>query len=53
MWTGDNLGTWEHMAVGIKMVLANNLAGMSFSGCKHIYFVTSTMLNPQRFPLRS
>lgn len=34
MWTGDNLGTWEHMAVGIKMVLANNLAGFSFSGCK-------------------
>ncbi|KAI0087105.1 alpha-glucosidase [Irpex rosettiformis] len=32
MWTGDNLGTWEHMAVGIKMVLANNLAGFSFSG---------------------
>ncbi|KAF9012644.1 alpha-glucosidase [Cyathus striatus] len=32
MWTGDNLGTWEHMAVGIKMVLANSIAGMSFSG---------------------
>jgi alpha 1,3-glucosidase len=33
MWTGDNLGTWEHMAVGLKMVLANNIAGMTFSGC--------------------
>ncbi|KAJ7647840.1 glycoside hydrolase family 31 protein [Roridomyces roridus] len=32
MWTGDNLGTWEHMAVGIKMVLANGIAGMSFAG---------------------
>ncbi|KAF4620385.1 hypothetical protein D9613_000962 [Agrocybe pediades] len=32
MWTGDNLGTWEHMAVGIKMVLANNLGGFSFAG---------------------
>lgn len=32
MWTGDNLGTWEHMAVGVKMVLANSIAGMSFSG---------------------
>ncbi|KAH8110571.1 alpha-glucosidase [Phellopilus nigrolimitatus] len=32
MWTGDNLGTWEHMAVGLKMVLANSLGGMSFSG---------------------
>jgi hypothetical protein len=34
MWTGDNLGTWEHMAVGIKMVLSSNIAGMVFSGCK-------------------
>lgn len=34
MWTGDNLGTWEHMAVGVKMVLANGIAGMSFAGCK-------------------
>ncbi|KAF9529796.1 glycoside hydrolase family 31 protein [Crepidotus variabilis] len=32
MWTGDNLGTWDHMAVGVKMVLANGIAGMSFSG---------------------
>ncbi|KAF5366038.1 hypothetical protein D9758_006742 [Tetrapyrgos nigripes] len=32
MWTGDNLGTWEHMAVGIKMVLANSIAGMGFAG---------------------
>lgn len=34
MWTGDNLGSWEHMAVGIKMVLANSLSGFAFSGCK-------------------
>ncbi|KAI0753449.1 alpha-glucosidase [Daedaleopsis nitida] len=32
MWTGDNLGTWEHMEVGVKMVLANNLGGFAFSG---------------------
>ncbi|KAE9403333.1 alpha-glucosidase [Gymnopus androsaceus JB14] len=32
MWTGDNLGTWDHMAVGIKMVLANGIAGMTFAG---------------------
>jgi alpha-glucosidase (family GH31 glycosyl hydrolase) len=32
MWTGDNLGTWEHMTVGIKMVLANGIAGMTFAG---------------------
>jgi alpha 1,3-glucosidase len=34
MWTGDNLGTWEHMAINVKMVLANGLGGMSFAGCK-------------------
>jgi mannosyl-oligosaccharide alpha-1,3-glucosidase len=33
MWTGDNLGTWEHMTVGNKMVLANSIAGMNFVGC--------------------
>ncbi|KAL0072619.1 glucosidase II [Marasmius tenuissimus] len=32
MWTGDNLGTWEHMAVGIKMVLANGVGGFAFAG---------------------
>ncbi|ESK89413.1 glycoside hydrolase family 31 protein [Moniliophthora roreri MCA 2997] len=32
MWTGDNLGTWEHMAVGIKMVLANGIGGFAFAG---------------------
>jgi alpha 1,3-glucosidase len=33
MWTGDNLGTWEHMAAGVQMVLANGIAGMTFAGC--------------------
>ena len=40
MWTGDNLSTWEHMAVGISMVLSNNIAGMGFSGClwfRHVW----------------
>lgn len=32
MWTGDNLGTWDHMAAGIYMVLANGIAGMTFAG---------------------
>ncbi|KAF8589491.1 glycoside hydrolase family 31 protein [Ramaria rubella] len=32
IWTGDNLGTWEHMSVGIPMVLSNGIAGMTFSG---------------------
>ncbi len=39
MWTGDNLGTWEHMAVGVKMVLANNIAGFSFAGCTYTLFI--------------
>jgi hypothetical protein len=36
MWAGDNLGTWEHMAVGIKMVLSNEIAGMTFGGCSSV-----------------
>lgn len=36
MWTGDNMGTWEHMEVGVKMVLANGIAGMSFGGGQFI-----------------
>ncbi|SJL06284.1 related to Alpha-glucosidase II precursor [Armillaria ostoyae] len=32
MWTGDNLGTWDHMTVGVQMVLANGIAGMTFAG---------------------
>lgn len=32
MWTGDNLGTWEHMAANVRMVLANNIGGFSFAG---------------------
>lgn len=32
IWTGDNLGTWEHLAVSVPMILANNLGGMSFCG---------------------
>ncbi|KAG1738224.1 hypothetical protein EDB19DRAFT_1714535 [Suillus lakei] len=31
MWTGDNLGTWEHMVVEIKIVLANGV-GVPFAG---------------------
>ncbi|ETS62339.1 alpha-glucosidase ii precursor [Moesziomyces aphidis] len=32
IWTGDNLGTWEHLAVSVPMILANNIGGMSFCG---------------------
>ena len=32
IWTGDNLGTWEHLAVSVPMILANNVGGMSFCG---------------------
>lgn len=37
IWTGDNLGTWEHMAVGIPMVLSNGIAGMTFAGGKCLF----------------
>lgn len=32
IWTGDNMGTWEHLAGAVPMVLSNNIAGMTFSG---------------------
>ncbi|BEI93691.1 uncharacterized protein CcaverHIS019_0601500 [Cutaneotrichosporon cavernicola] len=32
IWTGDNLGTWEHMAGEAAMFLSNSIAGMSFVG---------------------
>lgn len=38
IWTGDNMCTWEHMAVGVKMVLSNGLAGMVFAGCAFFLF---------------
>jgi alpha 1,3-glucosidase len=42
IWTGDNMGTWEHMAIGVPMVLSNGVAGMTFSGGKFLtqkYFI--------------
>ncbi|ODO10934.1 hypothetical protein I350_01533 [Cryptococcus amylolentus CBS 6273] len=32
IWTGDNLGDWEHLAGETAMLLSNNIAGMSFCG---------------------
>ncbi|GAA5874605.1 hypothetical protein JCM16303_002920 [Sporobolomyces ruberrimus] len=32
MWTGDNLGTWEHLRSTVPMLLTNGIAGMTFSG---------------------
>ncbi|WWC89838.1 uncharacterized protein L201_004766 [Kwoniella dendrophila CBS 6074] len=32
IWTGDNLGTWDHLAGETAMLLSNNIAGMVFSG---------------------
>jgi alpha 1,3-glucosidase len=32
MWTGDNAASWEHLKVTVPMLLASNIAGMSFSG---------------------
>lgn len=50
-WTGDNLGTWEHMAVGIPMVLSNGIAGMVFSG--GVYFITCVALSTEKLCCRS
>ncbi|WFD28597.1 glucan 1,3-alpha-glucosidase [Malassezia nana] len=32
VWTGDNMGTWEHFAGSVPMILANGIGGMSFCG---------------------
>lgn len=32
IWTGDNMGTWEHFAGTTPMLLQNGLGGMSFCG---------------------
>ncbi|EJT96934.1 alpha-glucosidase [Dacryopinax primogenitus] len=32
IWTGDNGGTWEHMKVGLPMVLTLGVTGMAFAG---------------------
>lgn len=32
IWTGDNMGTWEHFANSVPMILQNGMGGMSFCG---------------------
>ncbi|KAJ9098154.1 hypothetical protein QFC21_004483 [Naganishia friedmannii] len=32
IWTGDNMGTWEHMAGETSMLLSLNICGMTFCG---------------------
>ncbi|KAA1073417.1 hypothetical protein PGT21_011415 [Puccinia graminis f. sp. tritici] len=32
IWQGDNMGTWQHLAVSIPMLLSNSIAGMAFNG---------------------
>ena len=34
IWTGDNMGTWEHLAGSVPMILSNSIAGMTFNGGK-------------------
>lgn len=40
VWQGDNMGTWQHLAVSIPMLLSNGIAGMAFNGGKQpiLYF---------------
>ncbi|GHJ85091.1 hypothetical protein NliqN6_1493 [Naganishia liquefaciens] len=32
IWTGDNMGTWDHMAGETSMLLSLNICGMTFCG---------------------
>ncbi|CAH7671577.1 glycosyl hydrolases family 31-domain-containing protein [Phakopsora pachyrhizi] len=32
IWQGDNMGTWDHLAVSIPMLLSNGIAGIAFNG---------------------
>lgn len=32
VWTGDNLGTWNHLASTVPMLLANSMGGFAFTG---------------------
>lgn len=32
MWTGDNLGTWPHLASTVPMLLTSGIAGFPFAG---------------------
>ncbi|XP_064599881.1 neutral alpha-glucosidase AB-like [Liolophura sinensis] len=32
VWTGDNMGEWDHLKASVPMVLSLSLAGISFSG---------------------
>ena len=50
MWTGDNLGTWDHMTVGVKMVLANGIAGMTFGGCECLQSPRLSFVVPEQPP---
>lgn len=49
MWTGDNLGTWEHMTVGVQMVLANGIGGMTFGGGGSFILFKPIMWMPRHF----
>lgn len=32
IWSGDNMGTWEHLESGTATLINNGIAGMTFSG---------------------
>ena len=32
MWTGDNQGRWDHLAIALPMLLSQGIAGMPFAG---------------------
>lgn len=32
VWTGDNVASWEHLALGLRMMLGLGLSGVAFNG---------------------
>lgn len=32
VWTGDNLGTWDHLKGSFPMILSNGVGGITFCG---------------------
>lgn len=32
LWTGDNVASWEHLALGVRMMLGLGLSGVAFNG---------------------
>lgn len=45
IWTGDNGGSWDHLAVSVPMILANGVGGMAWNGGKHLLMLSDCSEN--------